>query len=37
MSADYRPEVDISTELEPKEAAYFQLLIGMLRWIVDLE
>ena len=32
----YQPEVDFSTKLGSKEAAYYQSLIGMLRWIVEL-
>ena len=32
----YRPEVDISSELGPEEASYYQSLIGMLRWVVEL-
>ena len=33
---NYRPEVDVSPELNPTEASYFQSLIGVLRWIVEL-
>ena len=33
---DYRPELDISPELNPSEAAHYQSLIGILRWIVEL-
>ena len=36
LSPNYRPELDISPELAPEEAAYFQSLIGVLRWIVEL-
>ena len=36
MSTSYRPELDVSPELGPKEAAYYQSLIGVLRWIVEL-
>jgi hypothetical protein len=32
----YRPEVDISRELSGDEASYYQSLIGILRWIVEL-
>ena len=32
-STGYRPETDISPELSPSDAAYFQSLIGVLRWI----
>eukprot|EP00980_Cylindrotheca_fusiformis_P000893 scaffold235_cov88-Cylindrotheca_fusiformis.AAC.1 len=36
MTTAYRPELDVSPELEPTEAAYYQSLIGILRWIVEL-
>ena len=36
MSTSYRPELDVSPELGPTEAAYYQSLIGILRWIVEL-
>ena len=32
----YRPEVDFSTELSSIQASYYQSLIGILRWIVEL-
>ena len=32
----YRPELNISPELEPKEAMYYLSLIGILRWMVEL-
>jgi hypothetical protein len=32
----YRPEKDRTAELDPKRANYFQGLIGVLRWIVEL-
>ena len=32
----YRPEVDVSRELGHDEASYYQSLIGILRWIVEL-
>ena len=32
----YRPELDVSSELAPKDSAYYQSLIGILRWIVEL-
>jgi hypothetical protein len=35
-TANYRPEIDISPELNSTEAAYYQSLIGVLRWIVEL-
>jgi len=36
LSAEYRPELDQSPELLPKDAAYYQSLIGILRWTVEL-
>ena len=36
MSTEYRPEVNVSPELSSDEASYFQSLIGVLRWIVEL-
>ena len=36
LKGDYRPEIDITTELNGKSAAYYQSLIGVLRWIVEL-
>jgi hypothetical protein len=33
---EYRPEVDQTDELSPTDAAYYQSLIGVLRWIVEL-
>ncbi len=33
---DYRPEVDVSSELDAKDTNLFQQLIGMLRWAVEL-
>ena len=36
MQTSYRPELDVSLELEPIEAAYYQSLIGILRWMVEL-
>ncbi len=36
MQTSYRPGLDVSPELEPQEAAYYQSLIGILRWIVEL-
>ena len=35
-SSNYRPEIDTTPELDPTEAAYYQSLIGILRWIVEL-
>ena len=32
---EYRPETDISAQLNSSDAAYFQSLIGILRWIVE--
>ena len=36
LSSNYRPELDTSEELNPDDAAYFQSLIGILRWMVEL-
>ena len=33
---NYCPEIDVSGELQPAEAAYYQSLIGILRWIFKL-
>eukprot|EP00978_Attheya_sp_CCMP212_P015389 scaffold39729_cov49-Attheya_sp.AAC.3 len=35
-SPGYRPELDISPELGPEKANYYQNLIGVLRWAVEL-
>ena len=34
--SNYHPEADISPELSPSKASYYQSLIGILRWIVEL-
>ena len=36
LKASYRPELDVSPELDTVNAAYYQSLIGVLRWIVEL-
>ncbi len=36
IQTSYRPELDVSPELTPKEAVYYQSLIGILRWMVEL-
>ena len=36
MRSMYRPELDISPELSTEESSYYQSLIGVLRWIVEL-
>jgi hypothetical protein len=36
MRPSYQPELDITPELTPINAAYFQSVIGILRWIVEL-
>ena len=33
---NYRPEADVTPELSPIKATYFQSVIGVLRWIVEL-
>ena len=36
LSSGYRPEIDMSEELDPTRQNYFQGLIGILRWLVEL-
>ena len=36
MRASYRPELDVTPVLSPHDVAYYQSLIGMLRWMVEL-
>ena len=36
MRATYWPKLDVSTELSTELAPYYQSLIGVLRWIVEL-
>ena len=36
LTTSYRPELDVSPELTPQDSAYYQSLIGILRWIVEL-
>ncbi len=36
MRTSYSPELDVSPELGPAEAAYYMSNIGILRWIVEL-
>jgi hypothetical protein len=36
MQTNYRPELDISPVLGPEQANYYQSLIGILRWAVEL-
>ena len=36
FTTNYHPEIDISPESGTTNAAYFQSLIGILRWIVEL-
>jgi hypothetical protein len=35
-STQYRPELDVSAECTDQQANYYQQLIGILRWIVEL-
>ena len=32
----YRPELDVTPELNSTDATYYQSLIGILRWMVEL-
>ena len=34
--ADYRPELDVTPELDKDEASYYHSAIGILRWFVEL-
>jgi hypothetical protein len=36
LAANHRPELDASGELDGRRANYYQGLIGILRWIVEL-
>ena len=36
LTTTYRLELDVSRELNETDAAYYQSLIGILRWIVEL-
>ena len=36
LMTSYRAELDVSPELTPRDSAYYQSLIGILRWIVEL-
>ena len=36
LASGYRPELDLSPELESKQLNYYQGLIGVLRWICDI-
>ena len=36
LTTSYRPELDVSPELTTRDSAYYQSLIGILRWIVEL-
>lgn len=36
LKSGYRPEIDVSDELSDADAAYYQSLIGILRWMVEL-
>jgi len=36
MQTSYRPELDVTEELGAQEGSYYQSLIGILRWMVEL-
>ena len=36
LPTSYHPELDCTAELDEEEAAYYQSMIGVLRWIVEL-
>ena len=35
MSSSYRPELDVTAELDAGKANYYQSIIGVLRWIIE--
>ena len=37
LPSGYCPEINITEELGPEEGSYYQSLIGILRWMVELE
>ena len=36
LRSSYRPELDVSPELDPTLSSFYQSMIGMLRWMVEL-
>ena len=36
LSQGYRPELDVSSDLDAKRANYYQVLIGILLWMCEL-
>ena len=36
MQTSYQPELDVTDELIPTDSAYYQSLVGMLMWMVEL-
>ena len=36
LTTFYRPELDVSPELNPGDSSYYMSLVGILRWIVEL-
>ena len=36
MVASYRPEMDVTKELDADKANYYQSLVGVLRWIIEI-
>ena len=36
LTTSYKPDLDVSRELNVDDAAYYQSLVGILRWIVEL-
>ena len=36
LSSNYRPDIDVSVEMQHVEAAYYQSLISILMWVVDI-
>ena len=36
LKSTYQPELDVTQELQASDASYYQSIIGVLRWIVEL-
>ena len=36
FKSDYCPELDVSLVLGPDEASYYQSLIGVMRWMIEI-
>ena len=36
FAPNYKPELDMSSELGPKQVTYYQSLVGVLQWMIEL-